>query len=84
MSCSEGNHYFDFGKSPPDNQGLLEFKGRWGAEMSDLPYFYYPEVKGMMSIEQDSLKHRLLRSVEKNMPLSLAKFLGRIAYKHLG
>jgi lipid II:glycine glycyltransferase (peptidoglycan interpeptide bridge formation enzyme) len=84
LACTKGYHYFDFGKTPPENEGLLNFKRRWGAKMYDLPYFYYPEVKGMMSLEQNSLKHKLLRSIGKHMPLSLAKITGRIAYHHLG
>jgi lipid II:glycine glycyltransferase (peptidoglycan interpeptide bridge formation enzyme) len=84
LACSEGYHYFDFGKSPSDNKGLLYFKGRWGAKMHDLPYFYYPEIKGMMSLEQDKLKYKLLRSIGRHMPLSLARIVGRIAYHHLG
>ncbi len=82
--CSEGYKYFDFGKTPPENQGLLDFKKRWGAKMYDLPYYYYPQAKGMMSLEQNDLKHKLLRSMGKNLPLPLAKIVGKIAYHHLG
>ncbi len=84
MACSEGYHYFDFGKTTPENKGLLDFKSRWGAKMYDVPYFYYPQVKGMMSLEQNDLKHKLLRSMGKHMPLPLAKIMGRLAYRHLG
>jgi len=84
MACSGGYIYFDFGKTPPENKGLLNFKERWGAKMYDLPYFYYPEIKGMMSLEQNDLRHRLLRSSLRNMPLPIAKILGKIVYHHLG
>lgn len=84
MACSEGYRYFDFGKTPPENKGLLNFKRRWGAKMYDLPYLYYPEVKGIMSLEQSDIKHKLLLKLGKHMPLSLAKLLGRTAYHHLG
>ncbi|MFX0194925.1 MAG: lipid II:glycine glycyltransferase FemX [Candidatus Hodarchaeota archaeon] len=84
MACSEGYHYFDFGKSPPENKGLIEFKTRWGAHALDVPYFYYPEIKGLMSMEQSTWKHRMLMSLNSHMPLSLAKVIGRIAYCHLG
>ncbi|OHB59806.1 MAG: hypothetical protein A2173_00930 [Planctomycetes bacterium RBG_13_44_8b] len=84
MSCAEGFHYFDFGKSPPNHKGLLDFKRRWGAQMYDVPYFYYPKVEGIMSLEQDNFKHRLLRAVGKNIPLPLAKIIGCFAYHHLG
>jgi len=84
MACLEGYHYFDFGKTPPDNKGLLDFKRRWGAAIYDVPYFYYPQVKGMMSLEQNDLKHKLLRSMGKHLPLPLARIMGRLAYHHLG
>ena len=84
VACSEGYHYFDFGKTPPENKGLLDFKRRWGAKMYDLPYFYYPKIKGTMSLEQDDFRHRLLRSIGKYTPLPVAKIMGKIAYHHLG
>jgi len=84
MACSQGYRYFDFGKTPIDNKGLLDFKRRWGADMYDVPYFYYPEIKGAMSLEQSGLKYRLFRSVQRCMPLSLAKTMGEITYHHLG
>jgi hypothetical protein len=84
MACSERYAYFDFGKTPPENKGLLDFKRRWGAEMYDLPCFYYPEIKGAMSLEQSNLKYRLLKSVARHMPLPLARVMGEIAYHHLG
>jgi lipid II:glycine glycyltransferase (peptidoglycan interpeptide bridge formation enzyme) len=84
MAFSQGYRYFDFGKTPPENKGLLDFKRRWGARMYDVPYFYYPRVRGMMSLKQSSIKHRLLLAFEKHVPLLFAKKLGKIAYHHLG
>ena len=84
MACSEGYHYFDFGKTTPENKGLLDFKRRWGAKMDDLPYFYYPQVKGVMSLEESDLSQKFLQFIGKHLPLSLAKIIGWIAYRHLG
>jgi len=83
-ACSEGYHYFDFGKTTPENKGLLDFKTRWGAKIYDLPYFYYPQVKGVMSLEGSDISNKLLQFMGKNLPLPLAKIIGRIAYHHLG
>ena len=74
----------EFGKSPPEHKGLLDFKRRWGAKMYDLPYFYYPEIKGVMSLQQNNLGYKLLRSIGKHTPLFLARLMGKIAYHHLG
>jgi CelD/BcsL family acetyltransferase involved in cellulose biosynthesis len=84
MACSEGYHYFDFGKTTPENKGLLDFKTRFGAKMYDLPYFYYPKVKGIMSLEESDISNKLLQFIGKSMPISLAKMIGSIAYRHLG
>jgi len=84
MACSQEYRYFDFGKTPPENKGLLDFKRRWGSRMYDVPYFYYPRVRGMMSLKQSSRKHRLLLAFERHAPLFLVKILGKIAYHHLG
>jgi lipid II:glycine glycyltransferase (peptidoglycan interpeptide bridge formation enzyme) len=83
-ACSEGYHYFDFGKTPPENKGLLDFKSRWGGKIFDVPYFYYPEIKGIMALEQKNLKHRMFRLFLRYMPITLAKIFGKIVYQHLG
>ncbi len=84
MACLQGYDYFDFGKTTSENQGLLDFKNRWGGSIYDVPYLYYPEVKGIMSLTQDDLKLRLLRFIGSRIPLPIAKTMGRIAYRHLG
>jgi lipid II:glycine glycyltransferase (peptidoglycan interpeptide bridge formation enzyme) len=33
---------YDFGRTSPDNAGLMAFKGRWGTRVADLPVFSYP------------------------------------------
>lgn len=83
-ACAEGRLFFDFGKSPPDNPGLVEFKRRWGAAVYECPYYYYPEIAGMMAVEQNSLKHRALRYLYRQTPLTVAQLLGRAIYRHLG
>ena len=84
MACSEGFRYFNFGKTTKNNKGLLDFKTRWGAQMFDIPYFYYPKIQGIMSLESGSIKHNFISNLERKMPLSIAKAISNIAYKHLG
>jgi CelD/BcsL family acetyltransferase involved in cellulose biosynthesis len=83
-ACEEGRTEFDFGKSPPDNPGLVEFKRRWGAEARACPYYYFPEIRGLMAVEQNSLKHRAIRFLYRQSPLAVAQLLGRGIYRHLG
>lgn len=84
MACTKGYDYFDFGKTTSENQGLLNFKSRWGGDMYDVPYLYYPEIKGMMSLKQESLRIRLARFFGSHIPLPVARIIGRIAYRHIG
>ena len=84
MAFLQGYDYFDFGKTTSENHGLLDFKNRWGGSMYDVPYLYYPDIKGIMSLRQDDLKLRLLRFIGSHIPLPIARTMGRIAYRHLG
>jgi len=83
-SCQNGFRYFDFGRTSPDNSGLMSFKRHWGTEELDLPYYYWPTVKGVVSTEQKSLKYRIITSVLRRMPTSFSRATGELLYKHLG
>lgn len=83
-ACMESYRVFDFGKTSPENKGLMDFKRRWGAEMCDVPYFYYPNIQGLMSFEQNDAKQKLLLFVGRHMPMPMARIMGRIVYRHLG
>ncbi|MFO7535134.1 MAG: GNAT family N-acetyltransferase [Kiritimatiellia bacterium] len=83
-ACREGRRYFDFGKSPPDNPGLIEFKRRWGADACECPYYYYPGIAGMMAVEQNDFKSRAIRYLYSRTPLGVAQLLGKGLYRHLG
>lgn len=84
MACAEGYVCADFGKTAPDNQGLLDFKRRWGADVYAVPYFYYPEIRGIMALEQTNRKYRSFVCVGKYMPFVLARSLGSLVYRHMG
>ncbi len=42
-SCEQGYQTFDMGRTAYANEGLMEFKRRWGAVKEPLPYYYYPQ-----------------------------------------
>jgi hypothetical protein len=83
-ACRQGYLYADFGKTTIDNQGLLDFKRRWGADMYDVFYFYYPEIKGLTALDDKSMKYRLFLYLERRMPLPFARVLGSMVYRHMG
>ncbi|MCK4330061.1 peptidoglycan bridge formation glycyltransferase FemA/FemB family protein [candidate division WOR-3 bacterium] len=75
---------FDFGRTSPDNSGLIAFKRRWGTEERDLSYYYWPVVKGITSTELKSLKYRMITSVLRRTPTVISRAAGELLYKHLG
>ncbi len=84
LGCTLGYQTFDMGRTACDNEGLMEFKRRWGAVKEPLPYYYYPRMAGLASTSESSWKFRLLTSCWKRLPLQVAEPLGGYLYKHLG
>lgn len=82
--CSHGYQTLDLGRTACDNEGLMEFKRRWGAIEEPLPYYYYPRTAGLASTPEHSGKFRLLASCWRKLPLWMAGPLGSFLYKHLG
>jgi len=84
LAVQRGLKYLDLGRASPDNLGLMFFKRGWGAEEFDLPYYYWPKIKGMVATKESSLKYRLASSIFKRMPTPILKTMGNLFYKHLG
>ena len=82
--CQHGYQTLDLGRTACDNEGLMEFKRRWGAIKEPLTYYYYPRVSGLASTSEQSWKFRLLTNCWRRLPLRVAGPLGGSLYKHLG
>ncbi len=82
--CEQGYQTLDMGRTACDNEGLMEFKRRWGAIQVPLPYYYYPHIAGLASTSEQSWKFRLLTSCWKRLPLQVTGPMGGYFYKHLG
>jgi FemAB-related protein (PEP-CTERM system-associated) len=82
--CEHGYKVFDLGRTACDNEGLMEFKRRWGAVQEPLPYYYYPHTAGLASTSESSRKFRLLTTVWRKLPLAVTAPLGGWLYKHMG
>jgi CelD/BcsL family acetyltransferase involved in cellulose biosynthesis len=83
-ACTQGYRSLDLGRTARDNQGLMEFKRRWGATSEPLPYYYYPQAAGLAATSESSWTYRALTGCWKRLPLPAAKALGAHLYKHLG
>ena len=84
LGCTLGYSTFDMGRTACDNEGLMEYKRRWGAVQEPIPYYYYPHTSGLAATSESSWKYRLLTSCWKRLPLPVAGSLGGYLYKHLG
>jgi FemAB-related protein (PEP-CTERM system-associated) len=81
---THGYQMLDMGRTARDNEGLMEFKRRWGATMEPLTYYYHPQMAGLATTSEQSRKYRLLTSTWRRLPLPVAGTLGGYLYKHLG
>jgi serine/alanine adding enzyme len=86
IKLAYGNGYkiFDFGRTSPKNPNLMDFKGRWGTKLADLPHFYYPadKFKNRESLE-NSTAYKLLRKMIRVSPDALQDAIGNFCYSHL-
>jgi len=82
--CTQGYQTLDMGRTACDNEGLMEFKRRWGAIKEPLPYYYYPHIAGLATTSEQSWKFCLLTKCWKRLPLQIAEPLSGYLYRHLG
>ncbi len=82
-AARQGYRTFDFGRTAPDNAGLMEFKRQWGPAFLPLPYYYWPEKDGFVSEEEGGWKHRLFTSGWRRLPIPVTSLLGPILYREL-
>jgi hypothetical protein len=84
QACEQGYQFFDFGRTSPDNEGLIRYKRMWGAEEKDLPYFYYPSIKGLTSTEESGFSYRLFTSMWRRLPDMVARTIGPMIFRYFG
>ena len=83
MSKREGYRFFNFGKSSPQDVGLIQFKQRWGTEEYNLPYYYYPKRLGHVTNVESSIRYRMMTTLFHHMPLVFLRKIGELTYRHL-
>jgi len=84
-ACSNGYEIFDFGRTSPLNESLMKFKSHWGAEVSDLPQFYYPkQVLAKFGPNESSAGSRIVKRICRFAPDCALEYIGNFCYQHLG
>ncbi len=82
-----GMSVFDLGRSDSDDQGLITFKERWGAERASLTYLRWSPTELPRRAPGDSAehsKHRTVRTLLQYLPAPVLRAAGTLFYKHAG
>ncbi len=83
-ACREGREIFDFGRTHVENDGLMDFKKRWGTEVVDLPMYYYPkDAKAVRPAERSGFPYSWGSTALKRMPTPLFTMVGRAYYRYV-
>ena len=74
---------FDMGRAAPEQQGLIEFKRRWGGQPQPLAYDYWPAPAGLNLAQRDRGSMAAVAAVWSRLPAGIAR-LGSGLYRYLG
>jgi hypothetical protein len=74
---------FDLGRVAPEQEGLLEFKRRWGGQAIPLAYDYWPEPGGLNIAARDRGTMATAAALWSRLPARVAR-LGAGLYRYLG
>jgi hypothetical protein len=77
----EGLQEFDMGRSEMDNDGLIKFKDRWGAQRTPLAYWQYP---WQPQHDKASTAINIGKYVCSRVPASLLTAAGKLLYRYMG
>ena len=81
-SKASGAEEIDFGRTELDNQGLIEFKDRFGTNRRQITYLRYSENAGGKGVVESCLPG--LRRIFSILPDALSSTAGRLLYRHIG
>ncbi|MBL4576400.1 MAG: hypothetical protein JKY51_09960, partial [Opitutaceae bacterium] len=84
LASKEGFKEFSFGRTCPDNTGLVTYKNKWGTIEEDLPVCILSDSPRSESRIGHLLTKRLIGGIFRNAPQFFCRFLGDFLYKHWG
>jgi lipid II:glycine glycyltransferase (peptidoglycan interpeptide bridge formation enzyme) len=80
--CRNGFKRFSFGRTEPENHGLLQFKRGWGTKEDRINYYKYDLAKDVFVRANSTLNSSY--NLFKIMPLPLLRLTGNFFYRHVG
>ncbi|HDP98157.1 MAG TPA: GNAT family N-acetyltransferase [bacterium] len=80
----ENYQVFDFGRTSIFNEGLMNYKNRWGTQTHNLPIFHFSLTQNKRQSSRENLfVYNLARSISKKLPAPLFRAYGNFFYHHL-
>ena len=79
--CQNGFKHFCFGRTEPENQGLLQFKSGWGTTQQQINYYRY-NFKEEAFVPGRSKTTGFHNRIFKNMPTPILNRVGALLYRH--
>jgi len=73
----------DFGRTEPENTGLLQFKRGWGTTENPI-YFYRYDFRQKAFVTDYAKVTGWHNSIFRRMPIPLLKLAGAVLYRHVG
>jgi len=80
--CRNGFKRFSFGRTEPENHGLLQFKRGWGTKEDKINYYKYDLKNGCFISKEAGLKTSYI--LFRHMPSLLLRLTGNLLYRHVG
>jgi len=78
----KGFKNLSFGRTNPENKGLMQFKNSWGGDVNEIYYFKYCLKKQLFVRNGNTFTPG--KKIFAHMPMSLSKMIGRVSYRHIG
>lgn len=75
---------FDFGRTDLHDDGLCQFKERYGAERSQLTYYRVSNPKHAGLAPRVAVEAHAVRKLFQRLPTPILEMFGRILYRHVG
>jgi len=74
---------FCFGRTEPENKGLVQFKAGWGTQESTINYLKY-DLRERGFVEGTPKTRGFHNTIFSRMPIPALNLLGKILYRHMG
>jgi len=82
--AQNGYKSFCFGRTEPENQGLIQFKSGWGPIEQQINYYRYDLKRCSFVSGSSKVAGFHNNKMFRNMPIPILKSIGSILYKHAG